>query len=90
LATSTTAVAPSNATVVVCGSPVAAATVNSRAANPASTAAATLLSPPSASGSLKCSTPRFSSRLPRWWTTWAAVRLPLNLSGARRTFMTFS
>ena len=34
--------------------------------------------------------PRSVSPLPRWWTTSAAVRLPLNLSGARRTFMTLS
>ena len=74
----------------VCGSPVAAATVTSTGRNPASMAAATLPSPPSASGSPRCSMPRCSSPLPRWWTTSAAVRLPLNLSGARRTFMTFS
>ena len=34
--------------------------------------------------------PRSVSPLPRCWTTSAAVRLPLNLSGARRTFMTLS
>src|SRR4051812_28702951 len=33
--------------------------------------------------------PRCCRPLPRWWTTWAAVRLPLNLSGAMRTFIAF-
>jgi len=47
-------------------------------------------SPPSASGNPVNWIPRSVSPLPRCWTTSAAVRLPLNLSGARRTFMTFS
>src|SRR5690349_16262874 len=33
--------------------------------------------------------PRWASPRPRWSTTWAAVRLPLNLSGARRILTAF-
>ena len=89
-ATSTTAVAPSKAIAAVCRSPVAAATSTSTERKPAATAAATLPSPPSASGSARVVTPRCSSPVPRWRATSAAVRLPLNLSGAMSTFMAIS
>jgi hypothetical protein len=85
LATSMTAVVPHTASVAVCSAPVAPATVTGTAVNPAATAACTLPSPPSARGSSTTRTPRLRSPLPRCVATWAAVRLPLYLSGASST-----
>src|SRR6478735_1272624 len=92
LATSTTAVAPSKAMSAWTGRPVGPATVTLCRAKPEVTAASTLPSPPSASGSSSQWTapglPALSvaerSPAARASATSAAVRLPLNLSGAIR------
>src|SRR6478672_6305929 len=86
-ATSTMAVSSSNAITVLWFCPVAPCTVTGKGWNPLARAAATLPSPPSASGRVLQCAPAAVRPFARWLATSAAVRLPLNLSGAMRTLM---
>ena len=89
LATSTMAVSPSNATIASWRCPVAPCTLTLTGAKPLARAAATLPSPPSASGRVLLCAPAAVRPFAKWSATSAAVRLPLNLSGAIRTLMGF-
>lgn len=86
-AISTTAVEPRSAYAAVTGSPTGPVTRASRRSNPAATAAATVPSPPSATGRVSTSRPGTTRRSPAVTrsATCTAVSEPLNLSAATST-----
>src|SRR6476646_3607991 len=91
-ASSTTAVDPRTAYKVAMGRPVGPVVFTATGIQPAATAAATVPSPPSATGAHVMCQDGFPAASPsaRASATSAAVREPLNLSGASNTCMTVS